>query len=119
MVIPDIQLRDLTVGSGKRLGVEPAQIVLEVIVIALGAQLLGERIVPALLGVLDVGPRSQRAAYSDAVVVNLVATPDHNMVRPLLVFPDDVVPEGSTTPSIFVGANTESIARVKHDAHGL
>ena len=117
MVIPDVQLRNLAVGCRKGLGVVPTQVVLEVVVVAFRAQLLRERKVPALLRVLDIGPRPQRAGYSDAIVVDLVSAPNHDVVGPLFMFSNNIVPEGSTAPSVLIGANTESIARMEHDAH--
>lgn len=56
MVIPDVDLGNLTVDTSKGVKVVPTDIVLQVVVIAFSAQCLGEGIVSSLLGVTDVSP---------------------------------------------------------------
>ena len=73
MVIPDVQLGNLPVGTRKGLGGVPADVVLQVVVVALLAETLRERMVLPLLGVADVGPVVERAGDADAVVIDLVA----------------------------------------------
>ena len=93
MVIPDVDLRNLGIGRGERFGRVPSNIVLEVVLVTLIAQVFTEKIVPPLLGVGNGGPLLQRSLDPDRVVVNLVASADHDMKWTLLVRPQDVVPE--------------------------
>lgn len=72
-------LGNLPVGRRKRLGRVPADIVLEVIVVAFCTKLLGESIVSALLGVRDGCPGCQRAADANSIIVNLIAATEHDM----------------------------------------
>jgi hypothetical protein len=46
----------------------------QVEIVALLAETFRERILPALLGIVDVGPLAERARNSDAIVVYLVTT---------------------------------------------
>ena len=76
VVVPDVELGDLAVGHGEGAGRVPADVVLEVVIVAVLAQLLGEGVLAPLLGARDVGPLAQRALDADAVVVDLVAASD-------------------------------------------
>jgi len=52
----------------------PTNIVIHIVLITIFSQALGEWILLPLVGIGDVGPRSQRTVDSDTVVVNLVST---------------------------------------------
>lgn len=119
MVIPNVELGDLPVRIRERLDVVPPNVVFQVVIIALDPELLRERILSAFLRVADISPRTERAIDTDSIIVYLVATSDHDVERHLAVFSHHIIPQGSTTPSLLVCADTEAIARMKHDAHGL
>lgn len=119
MIIPDVQLRDLAIHSGKRLRVIPSDIVVQIVVVAFSAELLREGIVPTLLGIADLSPGTQRAANPDTVVVDLVTASDHDVVGRGLVLSDNSVPQTRAAPGSLIGADTEPVARVEHDAHRL
>ena len=130
VVVPDVQLGNLAVGIRKRLGRVPADVVLQVVVVALLTEGLRERMVLPLLGVADVGPVVERAGDTDAVVVDLIAAANpatvsttnqylifsrtkdvlHDVEGSLLVFAQDIVPQRRATPGRLVGADTEAVA---------
>jgi hypothetical protein len=98
MVIPDVDLRNLTVGRGKwfspvprsvlvleitrlhtliyRIDHIPSDVVLQVVVITSLTKLLREGIFPSLLWVVDSSPSSQRTTDSDSIVVDLITATD-------------------------------------------
>lgn len=93
----------LTICGGKGFSGVPPDIVVQIIVVALCPQLLGEWIISALLGISNICPGSQRAVNSDAVVVNLVTTTDHYVERDFGMPPHNIVPEARTAPIFLVG----------------
>lgn len=117
VVVPDIKLRNLTVGEGKGLGSVPADVVVEVVFVTLCAELFVEREMSSLVRRTNVSPGSQRTVNSDTVVVDLVTTTNHDVERLLLMHAQDIVPEGASRPGVSVGTDGEAIARVKHDSH--
>lgn len=74
VVVPEVELRNLSVGSGEGLGGVPTDVVGDVVIVAFFAELLWEWVVAALAWVGDPGPWIERAVDTDAVVVNLVAS---------------------------------------------
>lgn len=119
MVIPDIDLWDLAVGRRKRSRIIPAEVVLEIVIVALGTKLLWEGVLLTLLGVAYVRPSAQGAVDSDAIVVDLVTTSHHDVERRSFMLPHNVVPQAWTAPGLLIGADAEAIAGVEHDAHRL
>lgn len=119
MVVPDVELRDLAVGGGERLGVVPPYVVFQIVVVAFCAKLLRKGVTLSLLGATDVRPRPQWAVNSNTIVIDLITTPHHAMVWCGLMLPQHIVPQACTTPSVLVSPHTEAVARVEHDAHGL
>ena len=74
VVIPQVKLRNLSVGASKWLGVVPADVVGEVVVIALFAQFLWEWVVASLSRVRDFGPVVQWSVNTNAIVVDLITS---------------------------------------------
>src|SRR3569833_1009364 len=100
-------------------GYGPADVVLQIVVVALLTQLLGEGVLETLLRVADVGPLSQGAVDADAVVVDLVAASYYDVERRVLVLPQHVVPQSRPAPGVLFGADAEAVAGVELDPHGL
>lgn len=119
MVIPDVDLCNLSIYGREWCLVIPLEIVLEVVVVAFCSQLLRERILSSLLRALDIRPWAKRAVNSNSVVVDLITASDHDMPWSLAVFPHHVVPQRRPAPGLLVGSNTEAVARVEHDPHRL
>ena len=59
MIIPNVQLRNLAVRLCKRFRPKPPDIVVQIVVVTLGTEALGERIMSSLLGVADASPRAK------------------------------------------------------------
>lgn len=76
MVVPDIQLRNLAICCRERLRAVPANVVLEVEVVASLPELLRKWIIPPLLRVRDISPFSQWTADTNTVIINLVTASD-------------------------------------------
>lgn len=119
VIVPDVHLSNLAVGSRERLLAIPPDVVVEVVLVAVGAHLLAEGVFASFVGARDVRPRLQRAIHSDSVIVDLITSSNHDVKRSLLVHAQDIVPERRAGPSVNISANTEAVARVKHDAHRL
>jgi hypothetical protein len=76
VVVPEVELRDLSVRASERLSAVPAQVVGDIVVVAGLAKGLWELVVAALARIRDVRPRSERSVDADAVVVDLITTTD-------------------------------------------
>jgi hypothetical protein len=61
----------------------------------------------------------ERSINTNTIVVDLVATTNHNMERLLLVNAQHIVPQTRPFPGIHISSNAEAIARMEHDAHAV
>lgn len=93
VVIPNIDLGDLSVGRCKRLGRIPSHVVFKIVLVALISQIFAKWIVSSLPRIGDCCPFLQRALNTNRVIVDLITSSDHDMERALLVGSQDVVPE--------------------------
>src|SRR4051812_39259356 len=105
VVIPDIDLGNLAVGSRKGLVAIPPDIVVVIVLVAFIAHLPIERIFASFVRVANVGPGLERAIYSHSVIVDLVASTDHHVKGSLLVHTEDIVPQYRPLPDVHIGAN--------------
>ena len=119
MVIPDVQLSDAAIGTLERLLAIPANVIIEIIVVALGAQFLAEEEIASLLGIANSGPFSQRTVNSHAIVVDLITATNHDVKGLVAMDAEDIVPKSGTAPSVNIGTNAEAVAGVEHDPHRL
>lgn len=72
MVIPKIERRNLSVHAREWLGIVPADVVGEVVVVTLLSELFWEWIVATLFWVRDLSPWSEGSVDTNAVVVDLI-----------------------------------------------
>jgi hypothetical protein len=119
MVVPDVDLWNLAVRSREGALAIPPDVVVEVVLVAVIAHLLAEGILAALVWVANGRPFLERAIDTHSIVVDLVASTNHDMERPLLVHAEDVVPKRRSRPGIDISTHTETVAGVEHDAHRL
>ena len=92
MVIPDIDLRNLRIGSGEGLGAIPCNVVVEIESVACGAHFIIEWIFFPFLRIGDVRPGLQRSLDSDTIIVDLIPTANHDMKWALGVFLEYILP---------------------------
>lgn len=85
MVVPDIDLRNGCIGTCERLGAIPADIVLEVVFVAVGPHLVVKRKVSSLVRVANVCPGLERAIDSNTIIVDLITATNHDMEGSLFV----------------------------------
>ena len=119
VVVPDVDLGDAAVGLLEGLGGVPADVVGVVVLVAALAHGVVKVVGATLVGVGDAGPLLQGPVDADAVVVDLVAAPDHDMEGLLGVDAQDIVPQVGAEPGVHVGTDGEAVAGVEHHAHGL
>lgn len=72
VVIPKVERRNLSVHACEWLGIVPANVVGEVVVVTLLSELFWEWILATLLWVRDLSPWSERSVDTNAVVVDLI-----------------------------------------------
>lgn len=84
--------RNLPVGRCEWLGRIPANVVLEIVVVAFGTQFLGETVLSTLVGIRYSRPCCQRPIYSDSVVVDLIAATKHDVEWHLAMPSHNIVP---------------------------
>jgi hypothetical protein len=85
VVVPDVDLGDLAVSSGEGRVAIPLDVVVVVVFVAVGTHLLAEWEFPSLMRTVDVGPGLERAVYSHSVIVDLVASSNHDVEGSLFV----------------------------------
>ena len=76
MIVPEVELGNLAVGTCEWLCRVPSNIVVDIVVVALLAQRFRERVISSFFRVGDTSPLSQWTVDSDAIVVNLVTSTD-------------------------------------------
>ena len=74
VVVPKVERRNLSVHACEWLSIVPANVVGEVVVVALLSELFWEWILATLLWVRDLSPWSERSVDTNAVVVDLITT---------------------------------------------
>lgn len=109
MIVPDVDLGNLSIDRRKRRRVIPADVILQVVIVTFSTQRLRKRIISALLGIANVGPGTQRTADTDTfvyqqqfrllssfgnptIVVDLVTSSDHDVEWDGSMFPYNIVP---------------------------
>ena len=117
VIIPDVDLGNLAVGSRKWLVAIPLHVVVEVVLVALIAHLLVKGKFASLVGVSNICPGLQRPIDSYTVIVNLITSANHDMEWFLFVHADNIIPESWSRPSIDISADAEAIARMEENAH--
>lgn len=117
VVIPDVELWDLAIGAGKRLGAVPLDVIVVVVLVALRAHCLIKRIFAPLASAVDFRPGLQRPICADAVVVDLISTSDHDMERLLRVNSQNIIPKRWSLPDVHIGTDREPVTRMEHYAH--
>src|SRR5204863_9951307 len=105
MVVPDVDLGYLRVCTGKRLRPVPLYIVIEIIIIASCSHLVWERMYSSLMRVGNFGPGFQWTIHPYSIIVDLVATANHDMKRPFLMNPKHIVPQKGSFPVVEVRAD--------------
>lgn len=96
VIIPDIDLRNRSVGRRKRFSAIPADVIVEVVLVAILTHLVVEWKDTTFVRVGDLCPGFEWAIHSNAIIVNLVTPSDHDMKGTFLVGAQDVIPEGRT-----------------------
>lgn len=76
MVVPNVELGNLAVGTCEWFCRVPSNIVVDIVVVAFLAQSFWEREVSPFPRVRDVSPRFQWPVDSDAIIVNLITSTD-------------------------------------------
>lgn len=92
VIIPYVDLGNLRVGGGKGFGAVPAHVILKVVFVALVPELLTEWELSSLDRIPDGRPFFQGPLDSDAIIVYLVPSPDHDVERALFVDSENVIP---------------------------
>ena len=119
VVVPYVELRDLSIRHAKGVGVVPAHVVVEVILIASRAHVFVEGELAAFARVRNGRPWLERAVRTNRIIVDLIPTANHNMKRLLLVHPQHIIPQTRPLPQIHIGADGEAVAGMEHDAKAL
>lgn len=74
MIVPEVELRNLAVGTCEWLCRVPSNVVVDIVVITFLAQGFREGVVSSFFRVRDTSPLSQWTVDSDAIVVNLITS---------------------------------------------
>ena len=119
MIVPNVDLRDLSVRRREGLRVVPSDVVVVVVLITLRPQIFVERKVSSSLRIANVSPRLERTIYSDTIIVYLIASANHDVERLLSMNTQNIIPERGAGPCRLVCTSRKPIARVEHDPHAL
>ena len=119
VVVPDVELRDLSVGHAEGVGVVPAHVVVEVVLIASRPHVFVEGELAALARVRNGRPWLERPVCTNRIIINLIPAANHDMEGLLLVHPQHVIPQTRPLPQIHVRADGEAVAGMEHDAEAL
>lgn len=96
VVVPYVNLWNSSISGREGLLTVPANIVVEIVLVTILTHLLIKGKLPAFVRIRNICPWFEGTIDSDSVIVDLVASANHDMEWPVLMRAQNVVPKSRT-----------------------